>query len=265
MAGRDSHVFLTPTFAGDLACFRDLRASITPLGVPHVVVVDTEDLDAFREFEDDTLTLLTTADVLPAPVEARRTTTRAAHHRLNPIRYTKPLPLAGWWLQQIVKLSFAAHCPTERYVCIDSDAIVRRAFVVPERGVYANPLQWIEEAGWYVNACRLFEIPLTGEPAETHTCSPQVLNARIVRAMLDEIEARRRGPWWKTMLDLRLTEYETYAAYAIHRAGFERVPISIGGIDHYSKQPNATYALADVVTIQSKLPNGHEWREHLRQ
>lgn len=120
--------FLTPSYLGDIEQFSILRRSINLFspGLPHLVIVHTEDCAQFRKrfCDEKRLEIVATADVLPAPVELHRRKTgfkwftgRFRHGRLL---------IKGWHAQQLAKIFALAKSPYQDVVFLDSDVFLCR-------------------------------------------------------------------------------------------------------------------------------------------
>jgi hypothetical protein len=121
--------YMTPSYRGDMERFALLRRSLRAFSpdIPHVVHVDTEDLPMFRDRfgAEPGLSLVPTADVLPAQIESQRRFWRGWQGRLLSrvdwrIRSHGRF-YSGWKLQQVVKLIAAAQAEAEAVVFLDSD------------------------------------------------------------------------------------------------------------------------------------------------
>ena len=225
---QNDYVFLTPTWHGDLPYFARLRRSIERLDidVEHYVVVDTEDLELFRSEVRGSrqVRLLTTADVLPKKAERQRASRRAAFNRMDPRRYLQPRPVPGWWAQMYVKLWFAAMYDESPYVCVDSDLIFLQPpgltdFVIHNGScpLYYREPKWVMEAAWFVRACTVLNIPRERLVLKSHTTTPQLFSPAVARGVCMELERCGHRPWYEVMRREGLAEYETYAAFAMHR------------------------------------------------
>jgi hypothetical protein len=239
---------ITPTWSGDLDHFRLLRASLDRsrlADVPHHVIVQTEDRDAFSDFDCPAMKLQTTADVLPPEVEtARRRSRRISQHlgrHLTRISGTIRRELGwprwpaytGWHTQQICKLMAARHADADQAIVIDSDVIVTPHADVSD--FYSNGrircfATWakFEEMGAKVRKWIRQAEYLTGHSAardglvNTYFDTPFILNRAVLDAMLLWLESNYHQPWWHVLLSQpprRWSEFGTYKAFLAGYAG----------------------------------------------
>jgi hypothetical protein len=229
--------YLTPTFARDLQRFRMLRESMEAVGVdePHYVVVQTEDIDAFRSagLPQRGVVWMTTADVLPPQLEAERVRVAAYGERWRKLRRSLNKRFGwfanatrdGWHTQQIVKLGLPASLPTPVTVTLDSDMIFTHR---------PDPVQFIREDGrialhvevtqrahehahWAEAARRVLNLPPMGEWQDSFVGHPFVWSREVTRAMHRHLENIYARPWWQALLDQRaalLSEFEVYGHFA---------------------------------------------------
>jgi len=117
---------LTPSYAGDLGRFALLRRSLATFapGIPHVAIVNSEDLGQFadRFRGEPALELVATRDVLPPSIECRR------RRRSGPSwlahGWRRQRTIKGWYAQQLAKIFALASCRYEAAVFVDSDVFV---------------------------------------------------------------------------------------------------------------------------------------------
>jgi len=238
----DPFRILTVTWSADLEHFALLRDSLASsrLGdIAHDVVVQTEDLPLFQEYARYPVSLYATKDVLPSAVEAKRLQARRwqgrtgrtvtkllgslARHsgRPNWVRYT------GWHTQQLCKLAHVASSATHGFVLMDSDVVVTplaepEDFVTPGRILCFSHWKNVDSLNgkmknWQSTARQLFD----GQASEigrfdSYTDTPFVLDAPIVRDMMQWLEQRYSMPWWQVLLSLpprRWSEFCIYKTY----------------------------------------------------
>jgi hypothetical protein len=223
---------VTPTFWGDLERFRLQRESIARCGItiPQIAIVQHEDLPLFAEFRnDENLTLLSTADVLPAALERRRRASR--YKRRDPRRWQALRPVHGWFAQQFCKLAGAAMCKTEGAVCLDSDIVfVRkledRDFFAPDGTLHlyetSDDLD-VEMAGWLSESMRFLGVKTQGKPLARYIHALATLHAEVTRDMQRFITKRHHGHWAKAMEAYNVYEYPTYGVFARHVQGLNHL------------------------------------------
>jgi hypothetical protein len=132
----DSHAprlcYVTPTFGRDIERFALLRSSLRRFSprLPHLVVVDAEDIGVFRErFASETnLELIASSAILPAKLERERRLMRSWRGRLiQRIGWRCGLNtrlVSGWKIQQILKLELVTQIPYDAVVFLDCDIVM---------------------------------------------------------------------------------------------------------------------------------------------
>lgn len=233
---------ITPSWAGDLEQFRLLRASLDRSAlaeIPHTLVVQTEDKDAFSSFDSAALELKTTSDVLPPEVEARRLAARRASRLLGrhltricgSARRTLGWPswpaYTGWHTQQISKLALAAQAQSEYVLVLDSDVIVTRSAdlsgLLSHQGIvcFSEPKPLEEFRGkarkWVLQADKLLTVGApTNSVYDCYFDTPFLLHTPSVRALLDWLEEQYQKSWWLALLHQpprRWSEFATYKRF----------------------------------------------------
>lgn len=233
---------LTPTWAPDATHFSLLRASIEQTefaSIPHYVVAQSEDIEAFRRFDRAPVILEATGDVLPARVEADRRRAQRLHawsgraltRVLGSLSRRTGWPSwvgrTGWHVQQITKLAFVAASDVDHVVCVDSDLVFTRhsttadfvgadrivcfSETAPRAQASRKVVHWNEEAEGLFGGS-----PEPGAPVETYFDTPFVFHAPTVREMLAWLENRYQLPWWEALLrqpPRRWSEFGIYRAF----------------------------------------------------
>lgn len=215
---------LTPTYGRDLERFKLLRESMERTGIdlPHVAVVQTEDVHLFRDLPHrHNLTVLTTADVLPAEIERRRCW--KCHSWRHPMYWLRGQPHAGWMTQQVVKLASPTVIDTEAIVCLDSDVLFIRRLDADDffdaqgclRFFESSDTATIEEVRWQAESMEFFGIPVRGVPARQYVDMLVPLRRDLLLELQAAIAERGGGrSWAQTMIRHGLTEYTTYGVFA---------------------------------------------------
>lgn len=230
---------LTPTFGRDLERFALLRESMDRGGVdlPHVAVVHTEDVAAFRAIKHNhRLTVRTTAEVLPPELERRRVA--RGYPRRDPRHWIRPRPLHGWMSQQYVKILGPSVCETDSVVVLDSDELFVRP--VTEDAFFAEDgrLHLYESEGpmtpelaeWFIHAARFFELRMTAVHAAHYTWSPVPVHAAVAAGLMAALEERSGLAWYEAMDRFQLMEYTALGVYARHLDGCRhQVPVAPRG------------------------------------
>ena len=223
--------FVSPTFEKDLQRFALLRESMErcEIDIAHIAVVQHEDLPLFENIPfRHKLTLLSSRDVLPADIEARRTAKSFRRH--HPYHWIKPRPIGGWATQQVVKLSAPQYVQTDGIVCLDSDVffvnrVEEHEFYGPDGllHLYENDRDFtVETVLWMARSMRALKIPLGHAPL-LYIHHPLPLHRQValgLQSCLEQIHGRR---WIDVFLDLDLTEYTSYGVYARFVNGLKHV------------------------------------------
>ena len=232
--------FFTPTFDRDLDRFTLLRESMERCGVeiPHVAVVDHEDLPLFEKIPfQKGLTLVSSRDVLPPDIEARRTQKHLG--RFNPTRFFKPGSLLGWMAQQLMKLASPDIIDSEAILCLDSDVFfVRKVtaenFYTPEGKLhlYADlEACTVETVMWMAGSMKAFNVPLGKRPS-CFVHNPVPFHRDVVIEMRQYLEKTYNKRWIDAFLEHQLTEYTSYGVYArdvnnLNRLHITRPPFTL--------------------------------------
>ena len=213
----------TPTYHRDFDRFCLQRESIERCGIdlPHVAVVHHEDLPRFRDTPHQrNLRILSTRDVLPEKIEARRTA--VGYPRKNPLRYIRPFPLAGWMTQQIVKLAAPRVIDTPGIVCLDSDVVfvkpIQSADFFNQQGrlhLYETESDMdAQMADWFCRSMRFFGISLRQQPLKQYIHPLSPLHRDVLLDMHRAIEARYHKPWDQAVVKQNVFEYMTHGVYS---------------------------------------------------
>ncbi len=240
--GRDFRLcFMTPTWGPDLGHFRWLRRSLEHAGladVPHLVVVQTEDLELFRPLAKGGVKLMTTAEVLPADMERGRALamSRAKRYGRRVTKFCTSLNkrfgwcewvrLSGWHVQQITKLQLAAESGYDVTVVLDSDLLITRPCVF--RLFASDGRVTVFEAfgitpkspglawKWHEAASRLLKQPIAPDrPANGYWAPPFVFDRVTVKALHKWLEAEYRHPWYEVLLAQPLFSWSEGCTYTM--------------------------------------------------
>jgi hypothetical protein len=237
---------ITPTWSRDLDHFRLLRASLDRSAladVPHHVIVQTEDIDAFSGFDCPAMKLQTTADVLPPEVEtARRRAcrisgilgrhlTRISGSMRREWGWPHWPAYTGWHTQQICKLMAARHASVDQAIIIDSDVIVTPNATVADfrsNGRIRCFATWRkpEELGAKVRKWIRHAEYLTGHSAareglaNSYFDTPFILDRSVLDAMLLWLESNYNQPWWQVLLSQPPRRWSEFGIYKAFLAGY---------------------------------------------
>ncbi len=233
-ANARSVTLLTPTFKRDLAVFRFLRQSIESCGIdlPHVAVVNHEDLELFRQIEANrNLTVLSTRDVLPEWLELARLSPR--YRRSDPRFWISRRGVSGWMVQQVAKLLSPAYINTDAIVCVDSEfAFIDRVtvddFYTPDGRLhlYENVEKFFAfVAEWHLRSIRFLGVKME-EYIQDYITNSVPLKRELVIRLQKYIADRHGVPWEQAMIEHDVCEYPTYgffARYICHLEGLAPV------------------------------------------
>lgn len=235
--------FITPTHAGDLDRFSLLRDSIVAFGqgdVPHYALVNTEDLAQLQARKLQSVIPITSAELLAPEVEAKRLSyqrsggrrwkqvQRSANKRFGWFDHAR---YYGWQIQQVLKLEAPARLPHRVYVSFDSDIVVTQPFAshdfvrdgkVVLYETITTMTQGARPHKWYVNACRLLDVPPPckgGDTAIDYVAQPFVFEKTATLALQEWLSQRHGRPWWKNLFAQPLgawSEFMTYGLFVRH-------------------------------------------------
>ncbi len=194
------------------------------IDIPHVAVVDHEDLSAFRDMPfQKGLTLVSTREVLSRTLEDRRRVYRL--RRRNPEWWQRRLSgpgVHGWGVQQVIKLASPRVTDSEVIVCMDCDTLF--AGPVAGKDFYAEdgrPCLYettteidAEMASWPNAAMRFLGVKPTGKALYRYTHSPVVFRREVLTDLHRHIAERHGRPWDTAFIDGGVTEYAVYGVYA---------------------------------------------------
>ncbi|AHF05528.1 hypothetical protein MARPU_10180 [Marichromatium purpuratum 984] len=219
---------ITPSYAPDFDRCRILCDSVERFLCghdEHLIIVDRQDQALFSRLVTARTRLLLKEEILPG--------------WLHKIPFSRKwwlnlhgLPVRGWILQQIVKLSVAEAIDADLFVFADSDVVFIRPFdcadVLDAQGrarLYAGPRKPEDIAdprhrAWYRFAGKLFG--LSGEGFQQHDYISQLVVWR--RDTLEQLTSRiaaQAGRSWQRVLanTLDFSEYELYGIFAEHVLG----------------------------------------------
>jgi hypothetical protein len=204
------------------------------------VVVQTEDVAAFRPFVGGAVSLQTTAEVLPEAIDVRRQQARRHSARFGVwgTRMAGSLALrtggfpewtryTGWHVQQISKLAAAAASPVDTVVVIDCDVAAlpgasladfvddHGRIVCLHRQAQASTMG-TKQQRWCAQAHTLLEQPLPSSGLlDTSFDTPFVFHAPTVRLFFEYLEQRYRQPWWAVLLSQPVRRWSEFASYRL--------------------------------------------------
>jgi hypothetical protein len=190
------------------------------IDIPHVAVVDDEDLPLFKEIPyRHKLTMISSKEALPPRIEKRRAT--PVYRRRHPYHWIKPHQIHGWGAQQVMKLNAPLFIQTDGILCLDSDVFfvdrVEEKDFFTEDGVlhlYENDSEYtVETIYWMAQSLKAFNIPL-GQNPFNYIHNPVPLHRQVVLELQEKLSTIHGKNWIDAFLELNLTEYTTYGVYA---------------------------------------------------
>lgn len=247
----DQHsILITPTWAVDVDHFRLMRRSLelSPLsGLPHHVVVQTEDLYLFEEFRGRPgLHLQTTAEVLPDIIERKRVwartlstqcgrnITRIGGSLSRILGWPKWPSYTGWHTQQLTKLQLASSIDCDQAIILDSDVILTNHAKMNDfrssEGVVCLST-WEQRAtlkgkvlNWINQAESLVAAPPVN-PVNTYFDTPFVFDHALLKEMLTYLSATYNKAWWQVFLDCPPRRWSEFGTYMAFLSGTVKAPV----------------------------------------
>ncbi|MCP5198351.1 MAG: hypothetical protein H6974_16475 [Gammaproteobacteria bacterium] len=221
-------VIVTPSYAPDFERCRVLCESLQRFVSGHaeqVIIIDRQDRALFSQLAGPGIRLLLKEDMLPGWL---RKLPFGRKWWLN----LRGLPVRGWILQQIVKLSVAEAIDADLYLFVDSDVAFIRPFqvstVMNEAGqvrLFSAPRKPEDRneprhCAWYRHAGKTFG--LSGEAYQKNDYISQLVVWRrdTLQQLTGQI-AEKGGRQWQAVLanTLDFSEYVLYGVFAEHVLG----------------------------------------------
>jgi hypothetical protein len=261
---------LTLSYSGDIQRFSLLRRSVRMFapGIPHVAVVNSEDVGLFADrFRDEPdLELVATRDVLPASVERRRRKTSGPKWLAR--GWLRRRTIKGWHAQQLAKIFALASSRHDAAVFVDSDVFVCQPLSGDDFYVNGSLKLFRQRA---CNAEQLdFDIAthdILGNPLHTITglydyiFSPCCFRKSTAVRLLEEFGRRglaRRERWIRRFLrEQRPSEYNLlgYAATALEGlAGYHLMECDPGDLHHSIRYPEDRGRLVEEIERMRTQP-----------
>lgn len=218
---RTDLAIVTPSYRPDLERCRTLCASVERFVDPqieHVLVVPRRDRAAFEPLTNERTRLVTVESILPIaalqlPFQRRWWLTACS------------MPVRGWILQQLTKLSAVNAVQTDAIMFADSDLVFIRPFTADRvwqdgtlrmHRVPGPPPQPTHER-WHRDTGRLMGLPESDWYGADYIGQLITWKCDTVRAMLGHITDTTGKPWARLMANmLHLSEYMLYGIYVEH-------------------------------------------------
>lgn len=218
--------FITPSYLPDLERCRLLVESVeryAPDSMRHYVIVDRRDLSAFSSLASARTQVVVKQDVVPTLHQLRIAAKWWA--------VGLGLPVRGWIVQQIIKLSVDRLSDADTFVFLDSDAVLVRPFDPPWARP-AAPVPLFREQGpalvsdmntaWHQVSAERLGIPAP-QRADINYVGALVTWRRDalvgLHRRLEEVSGRS---WVESVVRLRrLSEYTLYGVYVEQVLGIQ--------------------------------------------
>ena len=231
-----SMCFITPTFRRDFQQFALQRRTMAAFAadIPHVVIVDEEDMGLFRSrFRDDlkgNLILKSSKDVLPTILERGRYFARFKFLRSFFKRVPGgPILSRGWCAQQLMKIYALAAMEYDFAVLLDSDVFLC-GFVTPEfflrdglPRLFEGPADDAEKMDFDISTHLILGRPLHQvKQLYDYIFSPSVFRKSTAAKLLEVLTERGTRRWLKDFhLQRRPSEYNLLGYVAREIEGYE--------------------------------------------
>lgn len=219
-----SFAIITPSFAPDFERCRLLAESVLRHAAGHVdhyIVVDRRDEKLFSSLRSSRTHLVLKQDVLPSWLYQLPLSTR---WWLS----LKGLPVRGWIIQQITKLSVAEICAADTFLFLDSDAFLVRSFdprdsikngrqpmfreILPEAKAHNDE--------WHRVAAQLLGLPCQDRYLTNFVTQLVTWRRENVLALHRQIEDSTGRSWIESLTGFQaLSEYVLYGVFCEHVLG----------------------------------------------
>jgi hypothetical protein len=224
----DTIAVVTPTYRPHFELCRALNRSIhqfLPETMRHYIVVDRCDLQLFRQFNDSRTVVLTKEEILPKGF---------IHLRLPKkdrwIAPSRVVPIAGWLVQQIVKISMAQYLSELNLLLVDSDVVFVRnvdpavftrggktRLYTKRGGITENMTTHI---AWHRNCCELLGISSEGMVIDDYVGEVVSWQKALVLQMCERVQSVTGRPWYDVVSRrLQFSEYLLYGLFVERIAG----------------------------------------------
>lgn len=221
-------VVVTPTFAGDLERFVLLRESMVRTGValPHLAVVDDEDLDLVRRAApSEGLTVVATSAVLGASLDRARR--RGRRRWARKLRQALHLGTAhsGWVAQQLIKLAVFPVLDGRDALFVDSDTFFLRPVTEQDYRAPDGRLHLLEHERFpsgpsirrYDQQCRAFlGLPPQERVTHTYVANGVPVHGPVVDQLVEHVERLHGRRFDRAFAERDATEYTAHGLFARH-------------------------------------------------
>lgn len=215
---------VTPSYAPDFERAELLVESVrrfAPPDVDHTLLIDRRDMALFRKLEGPRTTLLEVESVLPWWI---RRMPGAKRWWLS----LKTRPIRNWALQQVVKLTAAAHVGGDVLVFADSDVTFVRPFTTDlfhrddKVGIARVDFQSPDHLSWLAAAADMLGVPRAEIPPVNFIGNLITWRKDVVPRLHEHLE-RKHGVDWQRVIarQWKLSEYMVYGLFVEKVLGFE--------------------------------------------
>lgn len=212
---------VTPSYRPDLERCKTLCASVERFVDPeieHVLIVPRRDRAAFEPLANERTRIVTVESILPfkalqIPFQRRWWLTSCS------------LPVRGWIMQQLTKMSAVNAVKTDAMVFVDSDLVFIRPFTA-DRVWHNDKLRMLRvtcpppqptHERWHKDSGRLLGLPESDWYGADYIGPMATWRCDTVRAMLDHVTKKAGKPWYRVLANmLHLSEYMLYGLYVEH-------------------------------------------------
>ena len=218
---RTDLAIVTPSYLPDLDRCRTLCASVERFvdsAIEHVLIVPRRDRHAFAALANERTRIVTVESILPVsawqlPFQRRWWLTACS------------LPVRGWILQQLTKLSAVNAVKTDAIMFADSDLVFIRPFSA-DRVWQDGKLRLHRVPGpapqptherWHRDTGRMMGLPESNWYGADYIGQLITWRCDTVRSMLEHI-TKTTGKYWARLMAnmLQLSEYMLYGIYVEH-------------------------------------------------
>jgi hypothetical protein len=219
-----SFAIITPSFEPDFERCQLLAESVlrhAAAHVQHYIIVDRRDERLFSSLRSARTHIVRKEDVLPWWL---RRLPLSSRWWLN----LKGLPVRGWIIQQLTKLSVPEICGADTFLFLDSDAFLVRAYDprdAAKDGVYPMfrellPRETPYNDEWHRAAAKLLGLPVQEHYSTNYVTQLVTWRRDNVLKLQRHIEDRTSRPWVESLLGFHaLSEYVLYGVFCEHVLG----------------------------------------------
>ncbi len=218
---RTDLAIVTPSYRPDLERCKTLCASVERFVDPeieHVLIVPRRDRAAFAPLANERTRIVTVESILPMatlqlPFQRRWWLTACS------------MPVRGWILQQLTKLSAVNAVKTDAIMFADSDLVFIRPFT-SDRVWHDGKLRLHRVPGppphptherWHRDTGKMMGLPESNWYGADYIGQLVTWHCDTVRSMLDHISKNTGKNWARLMANmLHLSEYMLYGIYVEH-------------------------------------------------